>query len=120
MCGVEIELTLNIADATVAAVGYRAHACALVSASASILAEVVRGRSIADIQDLAAEFAACLGDRHRSFPPGFEAIALVQLLPTRRRCALLPWDALKLAIDPRLAVLADRAVAGRLRIADAL
>jgi len=45
--------------------------------------------------------AAALADRGRAMPAGFEDLALAQLLPTRRRCTLLPSEALRNALDTR-------------------
>ena len=99
LCGDDIEVSARVVDGVILAASYRSHACALTSASASLLADLVPGRPIASARGMGDALAAALADRARAMPAGFEDLAVAQLLPSRRRCALLPWEALGTALD---------------------
>lgn len=98
LCGDTIELSLGVVDGRVRPAGHRAYACSLVVASATALETVAAGKTVAE--------ARALGDRIEralrgvdTLPEGCEAVAPALLLPTRRRCVLLPWQALTDALE---------------------
>lgn len=101
LCGDEIELNAFVDDGFVRAVTHRVRGCALTRASATLLAETVVGGSPADAFALGRKLATAFSDRGVPLPDGFEAIAESRLLPARRRCVLLPWEALRDALRIR-------------------
>jgi nitrogen fixation NifU-like protein len=100
-CGDEVTLQLKFADDRIADVGVMARGCAISTSSGSMLAEIVRGLSIAEARGVAAAFKQVLhGD---SFPAeidlgDLEALAGVSKFPVRIKCAVLPWVTLLDAI----------------------
>jgi nitrogen fixation protein NifU and related proteins len=98
LCGDDIEVSARVVDGVILAAAYRSHACALTSASASVLADLVPGRPVGSAKDMGGALAAALADRAGAMPAGFEVLAAARLLPSRRRCVLLPWEALKVAL----------------------
>ncbi len=104
MCGDQVEVRVRFApDATVADAAFEARGCAISLASADLMAEVVRGRSAAEIRDLSDAFAklAKTGDAASddSAIQMLRPLSGVSEYPTRRKCATLPWTALIAALD---------------------
>lgn len=98
LCGDDVEVSARVVDGVILAAAYRSHACALASASASLLADLVRGQSEASALAMGDALAAALADRARPMPAGLGDLALARMFPSRRRCAQLPWDALRVAL----------------------
>lgn len=98
LCGDEIDLDLDHDGARVIEVAHRTRGCAFTRASASLLARSVPGLSLAQARGLA---TALRRDLAGSAPllPELAALASVRVYPARMRCALLPWDALRSALD---------------------
>jgi nitrogen fixation NifU-like protein len=93
-CGDEVALTLRLDGERIVEVGVTSRGCAISTASGSMLAELLRGRTRAEARQVAAVFKAALhGD---SVPADvelgdLEALLGVQRFPVRVPCALLPW-----------------------------
>ena len=81
LCGDRVRVELDVADGTISAAAFTANACAICTASASLMTERVRG--------LAPAAASNIGDD--------EAVqALGSAIPAARvACAVLPWRALR-------------------------
>jgi len=103
-CGDEFHIQLKVEDGFVSQVGITGRGCAISQASASLLAELVEGKSSDEVgaavdsvrrllkgEDLLEDELDILGD--------IEALAGVRKFPVRIKCALLSWvgldDALK-------------------------
>jgi nitrogen fixation NifU-like protein len=97
LCGDSIELTVRAEADRITETTDRARACSLVKASARILADLVPGMSPGDARDLAARLDKAV-HREGELPVGFDRIADVLLMPSRRECVLLPWRALNEAL----------------------
>lgn len=98
LCGDDIEVSARVVNSVILAVAYRSHACAITSASASVLADRVRGQPTDSALGMGDALAVALADRAKAMPAGFEELTTARLFPSRRRCALLPWDALRTAL----------------------
>lgn len=100
-CGDEVTLQLKFAGDRIADVGVMARGCAISTSSGSMLAEIVRGLSVAEAREVAAAFKQVLhGD---TFPAEIDlgdltALAGVGKFPVRIKCAVLPWVTLLDAI----------------------
>ena len=104
LCGDEVRVEVVMEEGRVQAAGFEGQACAIVTASASLMTEHVRGRTAAEAHALAAAMEAlCTGP---SEPPAAEAAQLGELAvfagvrryPARARCATLAWHALRRAL----------------------
>jgi len=104
MCGDRVRVWVEHgADGRVAQAGFEARGCAISIASADLMAEVVGGRSDAEVRALAEGFRemARTGDA----PEGDAALdrlkplAGVHEYPSRVKCATLPWHAIVAALD---------------------
>lgn len=97
-CGDEVELDLDHDGERIAGVAQRTRGCAFTRGSASLLAQLLPSLSLAEARELVAALRRDLAGP-APLPPGLAALAEVRMYPARRRCALLPWDALATAID---------------------
>lgn len=98
LCGDVIDLTVSLTDGRVGSASHRARACSLVNASARILAGAVPGLTPAEARGLALRVGRAMQGAE-PLPGGFEALAPALLMPSRRRCVLLAWEALLEALD---------------------
>ena len=96
LCGDDIRVWIRVEDGRVAAASWSGEACAITTASASMLSRWLAGRCIEEIGPAFQLFrallekpdqpdAAALGD--------INALRAVGRFPSRRRNALLPWEA---------------------------
>jgi len=83
-CGDDITFYLKVKDGKVAGASFDGHACAICTASASMLTGEVKGKSVDGARAIGKERVLSL----LGVSPG----------PTRLKCALLPLKALKLAV----------------------
>ncbi len=99
-CGDEVDLRVNLADGKVVDVSYEGMGCSISQASASVLHEVVTGKTVQDALSRVDAFTAMVGSRGEI--AGDEAVledgvafAGVARYPARVKCALLSWMAFK-------------------------
>ncbi|MCE5232691.1 MAG: Fe-S cluster assembly sulfur transfer protein SufU [Mizugakiibacter sp.] len=101
LCGdrLRIELALDAAG-RVQGFAFSGEACAITTATASLLGERVRGLDAAAIADLDARFARLVRGDCDADPAldGLNALAELRAYPARRKCALLPWATLAAAL----------------------
>lgn len=105
LCGDHIWLYLELADNTVKAIGFQGKSCAICQASASIMTTLVKGRPVAEAEGLVADFRGLIvgsqtnshfGDKVDRYMAAFAGIAN---LPSRVKCAILPWHTLHAALN---------------------
>lgn len=86
LCGDRVRMMLRLLDGAIDAVRYAGDSCAICSASADVLAELIEGRP-------AAEAARVTGE---------DVLAVLQadIRPTRMRCVTLPLTVLHKALQP--------------------
>ena len=101
LCGDRVTLRLHVGDDGITEARFEARGCMIARASASLLTEAVRGRTAAEALALAADIGAFVepGGADRSLPPALEALSGAREFPARRACVLLPWKALRSALD---------------------
>lgn len=101
LCGDRMELTLQINGDRVEAAGFEAAACAICKASASIMAEALPGKTLAEAAGMEARVHRLLEAPGESDPGAdgdFAALAGVGRFPARIKCATLPWHTYQLAL----------------------
>ncbi len=97
LCGDEIEISLNIRDGRVEDVRFSGKGCSISQASASMMAEGVKGKTLAEAKQLIDAFR---GMMHGDFDPDpdelgdLEALQGVRKYPVRIKCAMLCWNTL--------------------------
>ena len=100
-CGDRATLQLRLAHPnTIDGVSALAEGCSIIQASASLLADGVLGRTVAEAADLSQLFRDLM--HGKPLPPvalaelgDLEALEVVRQYPVRVKCALLPWVALE-------------------------
>ena len=106
-CGDEFHIQLKVDGNSVSQVGINGRGCAISQASASLLAELVQGKSYADVnaavdsvrrllkgEEITEEEQDILGD--------IEALGGVRKFPVRIKCALLSWVGLDDALSDHI------------------
>jgi len=103
LCGDVVTIQARIRDGVVAGIAFEAHGCTLSRAAASIMTEMVRDRSIAQVQQLAAAFEHCVQATPDAAMPDelgdLRSFAGVRRFRSRRVCALLAFRALLDALE---------------------
>lgn len=108
-CGDEITLRVHLSEdgETVEDVSYAASGCSISQASASVMAEEIIGRPVAEAMDKLAEFDSMVTSRGElegdpeKIGDGV-AFAGVAKFPARVKCALLGWKAFQAATSDAL------------------
>jgi nitrogen fixation protein NifU and related proteins len=99
VCGDEITLQLGIEDGTIAAARFSGQGCAISQASASMMAHLLEGKTVAEAAALQARFTRMMhGDEEAAKDRDLgdlRALAGVSKFPARVKCALLAWNALE-------------------------
>jgi len=103
LCGDEIKVAIKLDGDRVVGVQALSHGCSISVASASMMAELLAGRTLAEAEKLIEAFRAMM--RGEPLPEGLEvgdidALQGVRKYPVRVKCALLPWMTLKDALHP--------------------
>ena len=107
-CGDEVDLRVHIVDGSVADVSYEGMGCSISQASASVLHELMVGRTVEDALSKVDYFTEMIGSRGQLEPDeqileDGVAFAGVAKYPARVKCALLSWMAFKDATAQALA-----------------
>ncbi len=102
LCGDHITVALDVAGERIDAVAFQGESCAICKASASMMTVAVKGRTRAEAETLIQEFRDMAtgkldadGLRHIG---RLAVFAGVRDLPTRVKCAILPWHTLHAAL----------------------
>lgn len=110
LCGDEISIDLALDGDRIADVRIRGRGCSISQASASMMAEAITGKTLAQARDLMHRFKAMM-DIEPGEPPGLdaarpgavlgdlEALQGVRRFPVRIKCADLPWATLAQALE---------------------
>lgn len=103
LCGDEIDVMVLMHGDEVADIAFTGRGCSISQASASMMTQSVKGRESADVQDLVAGFREMMvgsgsleGLENNE---ELEALQGVKRYPVRVKCAMLPWNALKEALE---------------------
>ena len=104
-CGDRVVLQLSVdRQGLVANASARSEGCSIIQASASMLAQMILGKSLEQVESVADRFRSMM---QRKPVPGEDMGGLEDLLPlqvvrqfpVRIKCALLPWTALEIGIE---------------------
>ncbi|MCG3205915.1 MAG: Zinc-dependent sulfurtransferase SufU [Elusimicrobia bacterium] len=109
LCGDQLSITANINDNVIVDVKYEGHGCAISQAAASLLTELMKGRSVDDLKALSQVYKEMLGVEEKGVPKqtkfGIDdlgdlvALEGVKKYPVRIKCALLSFNTLLQAIE---------------------
>ena len=103
LCGDHISVALNLDGERIGSIAFHGESCAICKASASMMTTTVKGKLRADAETLIQEFRDMAigkldlnGHHHLG---RLVVFAGVRDLPTRVKCAILPWHTLQAAIN---------------------
>jgi nitrogen fixation NifU-like protein len=108
LCGDELSLDLALDGDRIADVRLQGRGCSISQASASMMAEAIAGKTIAEVESLIHRFKAMMEiepgdagidpDRPGAALGDLEALQGVRRFPVRIKCADLPWATLAQAL----------------------
>ena len=104
LCGDHIHIALKLTGDTLEAVGFEGESCAICKASASMMTAAVKGKPRAEAEQLVQEFRDMATGKLDTAQGGHHLGRLtvfsgVRDLPTRVKCAILPWHTLHAALN---------------------
>lgn len=103
LCGDQIILTLKVGGEKIEDLAFGGHGCSISQASASMMAEACKGRSVDEVQALADKFRAMMrGEKEADDLPELGDVAALQgvrKFSARVKCALLAWEALEKCLE---------------------
>ena len=99
-CGDEITLEIQVSDGVVQDAGFTGVGCAISQASTSMMIDLIKGKSVAEAQQLVALFLGMIKREvtdDQELEALDEAIALKNIsnMPARVKCAVLAWHTLQ-------------------------
>ena len=102
LCGDEVDVQVALHDGKVADVKFGGRGCSISQASASMMTELVKGRTPDEVHALGERFAKMIrGDAEAAKDQALgqaRALSGVSRFPTRVRCALIAWEAMERAV----------------------
>lgn len=103
-CGDDITLELRVKDGIIEDAGFVGAGCAISQASASLMIDLVKGRSVEDAQRLAELFLSMIkgevtDDAALEELEDAAALQGVSRIPARVKCAVLSWHTLEEALE---------------------
>ena len=100
LCGDKIVVTVSLDGETITDVKFDGEGCAISTASADLMAEVLAGKTIEDARDLFRGFHELVaGDGTSGVPKKLSVFSGVKEFPMRAKCATLAWHTMIAALD---------------------
>ncbi|AKH36704.1 MULTISPECIES: Fe-S cluster assembly sulfur transfer protein SufU [Nitrosomonas] len=113
LCGDRIDLALHVEGEHIDRIAFHGESCAICKASASMMTATVKGKSRSEAETLITEFREmAVGNLDLSGPHHLGRLAVfagVRDLPTRVKCAILPWHTLQAALNSNAIVSTETA-----------
>ena len=104
LCGDRLTLYLRVDDDVITDVSFQGSGCAISKASASLLTESVKGKTIAQAEALFNRFQQMITapvDASLDDLGKLSVLGGVRQFPVRVKCASLAWHTLRAAVDAR-------------------
>ena len=99
LCGDEVDVQVEMRDGRVADVKFGGRGCSISQASASMMTELVKGKTPEEVHAIGEQFAAMIrGEGVDQALGQARALSGVSRFPTRVRCAMIAWEAVARAL----------------------
>lgn len=101
LCGDRLTLFLDIEDDRIRDVSFVGSGCAISKASASLMTEALKGKTVAEAERLFERFHEMVTSSADAAPAELGKLAVlagVREFPTRVKCAILAWHTMKAGI----------------------
>jgi nitrogen fixation NifU-like protein len=104
LCGDQVTIYLKMHDNIIEDVSFQGEGCAISMASASLMTEILKGKSSQEAEGLFSKFHNLMTDDlthdNERLPLGkLEVLAGVKEFPMRVKCATLAWHTLHVALE---------------------
>ena len=102
LCGDRLKLFLNVENGVITDVAFQGSGCAISKASASLMTEAVKGKTVDQARGLFEQFHHMITSPPGSPLPEMGKLAVlsgIREFPTRVKCAGLAWHTLKAAVS---------------------
>lgn len=104
LCGDEIKLSFMLKNNIIDKIFIEAHGCSISLASGSILASILKGKTLSDARLISSSFKEMMHGNlnpngHKIDLGDLEALGGVKKFPLRIKCALLPWTTMEEAVS---------------------
>ncbi len=102
LCGDTVQVWVKVEDGRIADCSFKGNGCAISKASASIMTASLRGKTVAEADQLFQEFHGVLTgmeSEETRLPRRLEVFRGVASFPMRVKCATLAWHALREAVE---------------------
>jgi len=105
ICGDRLSIAVKVADGVVTDVRFQGSGCAISRASASLMTERIKGKTVDEARALFDRFHRLVTDETAPVDdPALGKLAVfagVRDYPARVKCAILAWHTLRAAVDDR-------------------
>jgi len=100
LCGDQFDIWLKLDGDVIAEATFLGQGCAISKASASMMTQAVKGKTVEEARALFDKFHGVIatGDQEK-LPSKLEVFRGVRAFPIRVKCATLSWHAMKKALD---------------------
>jgi nitrogen fixation NifU-like protein len=102
LCGDQVKVSVRLEDGKVADAHFEGAGCAISTASASLMTEAVKGKTVEEAEQLFQRFHGLVSGKNAEIAEDdlgkLEALAGVRDYPVRIKCATLAWHALRSAL----------------------
>lgn len=104
LCGDHIKLTVNVQAGKIDAIAFEGTGCAICKASASMMTGAVKEKSVREAETMVEEFRGMATgtldpDKIDNHLGKLKVFAGIKDLPSRVKCAILPWHTLHAALN---------------------
>jgi nitrogen fixation NifU-like protein len=106
LCGDRVQVYARLEGDRVAEVGFEGSGCAISTAAASLMTQVVKGLGTGEVEELFARYHDLVTGRPNAGAADLgklEVFGGVREFPARVKCATLAWHALRAALEGRAA-----------------
>jgi nitrogen fixation NifU-like protein len=104
LCGDKVTVFLDVEDGRIRDVSFQGSGCAISTASASLMTEALKGRTVAAARELFDDFHALVTTGEGEGSPELGKLAVfsgVREFPMRVKCATLAWHTLLAALEEK-------------------
>ena len=104
LCGDRVTVFLRVEEDRVAGISFQGSGCAISTASASLMTEALRGRTVAEAHAMFNGFRHLVTKGADDAAPDLGKLAVfsgVREFPIRVKCATLPWHTLEAALEQK-------------------
>lgn len=100
LCGDELSISIRLREGRVEDVKFEGHGCSISQASASMMTDLIKGKTLDEVRALIGAFKDMMHGREPAVELG-DLVALqgVRKFPVRIKCATLSWIAMEQGLD---------------------